>query len=205
MTRVPTQAETPRTFQRMLSGRRLHLLDPSPLDVEITDAVFGISRQMRWNGQTRGEVGYTVAQHSCVVEAVLVGMVLPAAAMDLRLAALIHDLAEWVLSDLSTPVKAVIKAAGYGELEQRVDRAIRLRVGLPAEPPPQWALAIKKADRIAGVTEAVRLAGWSETDARRDVGRGYRGRLWTGDLEPWDERDARARWLDRFDRLGGRR
>jgi 5'-deoxynucleotidase YfbR-like HD superfamily hydrolase len=204
MTRVPTQADTPRVFQRMRSGRRLHLLDPSPVDVEISDAIYGISRQMRWNGQTTGEVGFTVAQHSVTVEAIFTAMVWPKAPVEARLAALVHDLAEWVLSDLSTPVKAVIKAAGYGELEQRVDRAIRLRIGLPAVLPEAWIDPLKRADRIAGVTEAVRLAGWSEADARRDVGKGYRGKLWEGPLDPLPEAAARAQWLARFAALGGR-
>lgn len=204
MSRVPTQSETPRTFQRMRSGRRLHLLDPSPVDVEISDAIYGISRQMRWNGQTAGETGFTVAQHSVMVEEILFEMVWPKAPVEARLAALVHDLAEWVLSDLSTPVKAVIKAAGYGELEQRVDRAIRLRIGLPAALPELWVDHIKRADRVAGVTEAVRLAGWTEADARRDVGKGYRGKLWPGPLEPLPEAAARAQWLKRFSALGGR-
>jgi 5'-deoxynucleotidase YfbR-like HD superfamily hydrolase len=188
----------------MRSGRRLHLLDPSPVDVEISDAIYGISRQMRWNGQTSGEVGFTVAQHSVMVEEILTAMVWAKAPIEARLAALVHDLAEWVLSDLSTPVKAVIKAAGYGELEQRVDRAIRLRIGLPAVLPEAWVDHLKRADRIAGVTEAVRLAGWSEADARRDVGKGYRGKLWEGPLDPLPEVEARAQWLKRFAELGGR-
>lgn len=46
--------EAPRAWQRMLSGRRLDLLDPSPLDVEIEDIAHGLARVARWNGQTQG-------------------------------------------------------------------------------------------------------------------------------------------------------
>ncbi|HWK44019.1 MAG TPA: YfbR-like 5'-deoxynucleotidase [Stellaceae bacterium] len=202
--RVPTHLDRPRTLQRMLSGRLLHLLDPSPLDIEIGDLLTGISRVNRWCGQTRGECGYNVAQHSVVVEAILLGMVAAKASRALRQWALVHDLAEGVFGDIVTPVKAVIGEHGYRELEQRLERAIRLRIGLPATLPPDWHAAVKRADRIAAVTEAVRLAGWSEADARRDVGLGYRGALWAGDLEPWDERTARTRWMERFTEAGGR-
>jgi len=202
--RVPTHHDQPRTLQRMLSGRLLHLLDPSPLDIEIGDLLTGISRVNRWCGQTRGECGYNVAQHSVVVEAILLDMVAAKASLALRQWALVHDLAEGVFGDIVTPVKAVIGEHGYRELEHRLERAIRLRIGLPATLPPDWQVAVKRADRIAAVTEAVHLAGWSEADARRDVGRGYRGALWTGALEPWDERTARARWMERFTAAGGR-
>jgi 5'-deoxynucleotidase YfbR-like HD superfamily hydrolase len=204
MNGVPTHHDKPRSFARMLSGRRLHLLDPSPLDVEINDLLTGISRVNRWCGQTRGDCGYNVAQHSVVVEAILLGMVTPKASLGLRQWALVHDLAEGLFGDIVTPVKAVIGEHGYRELEHRLERAIRLRIGLPASLPPDWYEAVKKADRIAAVTEAVYLAGWSEADARRDVGGGYRGPLWSGEMEPWDERTARARWMERFIAAGGR-
>ena len=60
--------KAPRAWQRMLSGRRLDLLDPSPLDVEIEDIAHGLSRVARWNGQTSGDWAFSVAQHSLVVE-----------------------------------------------------------------------------------------------------------------------------------------
>ena len=53
----------------MLSGRRLDLLDPSPVDIEISDIAHGLARVARWNGQTYGEHAFSVAQHSLVVEA----------------------------------------------------------------------------------------------------------------------------------------
>ena len=200
---IPTHQDAPRTYNRMVSGRRLHLLDPSPLDIDITDLALGISRQMRWGGQTIGECGYNVAQHSLVVEAILAEMVCKAPSLELRLAAVTHDLPEGAgLADLVTPVKAVV--TGYHELEERMERAVRLAVGLPALLPPAWAVQVKKADIIAAVTEAVALAGWSERDARELVGKGYRGKLWTGDLTPWPETVARERFLVRYRQLGGR-
>jgi hypothetical protein len=118
---VPTVQEAPRTFGRMLSGRRLHLLDPSPLDLDLDDLLTGISRVNRWCGQTVGEIGFNVAHHSCVVETILGQMVWPGAPWEVRRWALAHDLAEAVYGDVVTPVKAVLGDT-YRELEARLCR-----------------------------------------------------------------------------------
>lgn len=200
--RAPHHSDAPRTYQRMLSGRFLHLYDPNPLDLEIEDLLVGISRVNRWNGQTRGPVGFNVAHHSVLVDDILRTMVWPKAPREARLWALSHDLAEGAYGDLVSVVKAVVGPV-YTELEGRLETCIRLKIGLPATMPEAWTKAVKKADRIAAVTEAVRLCKWTETDARRDVGAGYRGRLWPHPIDPWPENEARSRWRDRFHRLGG--
>jgi len=200
--RVPTHEDAPRTFQRMLSGRRLHLLDPSSIDLEISDLLIGISRVNRWCGQTLGEVGFNVAHHCCVVERVLVEMVWPAAPLGARRWALAHDLPEGVYGDMVTPVKAVLGQA-YQELEHRLETALCLALGFGSTVPEEWRRQVKRADRIAAVSEAVRLAGWAEPEARKLVGGGYRGKLWDGPLEPWTEIEARKRWLERFRAAGG--
>jgi len=200
---VPTREEAPRTYGRMLSGRRLHLLDPSPLDLDLEDLVIGISRVNRWCGQTIGEIGFNVAHHSVLVEAILGEMVWPAAAFEVRRWALAHDLAEAVYGDAVTPVKAVL-GQPYRELEQRLERALCLALGFGAAVPEAWRRAVKRADRIAAVSEAVQLAGWTEKEARQLVGRGYRGKLWPEALEPWPELKAREQWKARFRALGGR-
>ena len=199
---VPTVADAPRTYGRMLSGRRLHLLDPSPLDLDLDDLVTGISRVNRWCGQTIGEVGFNVSHHSCVVEQILVQMVWPAASWAVRRWALAHDLAEAVYGDVVTPVKAVLDGP-YRELEHRLERALTLALGFGTQVPEDWRKAVKRADRIAAVTEAVRLAGWAEREARKLVGGGYRGKLWDGPLDPWPEQEARRRWKERFRAVGG--
>ena len=67
---MPDRPAAPaRAWQRMLSGRRLDLLDPSPLDVEIEDIAHGLARVARWNGQTAGDHAFSVAQHSLLVHA----------------------------------------------------------------------------------------------------------------------------------------
>jgi hypothetical protein len=200
---VPTMDEAPRTFHRMLSGRRLHLLDPHTLDLELRDLVIGISRVNRWCGQTIGEVGFNVAHHSCIVEQILIDMVWPVAPLEVRRWALAHDLAEAIYGDAVTPVKAVLGQA-YRELEERLDRALCGALGFAFPLREEWRRAVKKADRIAAVTEAVRLANWSLTEARDLVGKGYRGPLWTGPLEPWTEQEARQRWIARFEAVGGK-
>ena len=65
---MPRAAEPPRAWQRMLSGRRLDLLNPSPLDIEVEDIAHGLARVARWNGQTRGDHAFSVAQHCVLVE-----------------------------------------------------------------------------------------------------------------------------------------
>jgi 5'-deoxynucleotidase YfbR-like HD superfamily hydrolase len=200
---VPTEREAPRTFQRMLSGRRLHLLDPSPLDLDLGDLVIGISRVNRWCGQTVGEVGFNVAHHSLLVEQILGDMVWPAAPLEARRWALSHDLAEGVYGDVVTPVKAVLGEA-YRELERRLDAALCRVLGFDSGIRAEWRRRVKEADRIAAVTEAVRLANWSERDARKLVGGGYRGAIWQGPLDPWPEHIARDRWKARFVAIGGK-
>lgn len=201
-TSVPTQDQAPRTYGRMLSGRRLHLLDPSPLDLDLEDLLIGISRVNRWCGQTIGPVGFNVAHHSCIVEQVLVEMVWPGAPAEVRRWALAHDLAEAIYGDAVTPVKAVLGQT-YRELEHRLDRAVCLALGFGTAVPEEWKKKVKRADRITAVTEAVRLAGWELREARQLVGGGYAGRLWDGPLDPWPEARARDEWKARFRAAGG--
>ena len=162
-------SEAPRAWQRMLSGRRLDLLDPSPLDVEIEDIAHGLARVARWNGQTRGPNIFSVAQHSLLVEALAVAddANLPARA---RLMALLHDAPEYVIGDIISPFKAAVGAT-YKSVENRILGAIHLRFSLPAQTPPALAKLIKRADRAAAFIEATRLAGFSVAEAEKFFGR----------------------------------
>ena len=178
----------------MLSGRRLDLLDPSPLDVEIEDIAQGLSRVARWNGQTCGEWAFSVAQHSLLVEAIAAEAA-PGLARRWRLAALLHDAAEYVVGDLITPFKAAV-GMDFRDLEQRLDRAVRLCFGLPARLPVKTARLIKRADRAAAYFEATQLAGFSAAEAERLIGRA-RG-LAAPALTPWPPAEAKARFLARF-------
>jgi 5'-deoxynucleotidase YfbR-like HD superfamily hydrolase len=158
-----------RAWQRMLSGRRLDLLDPSPLDVEISDIAHGLARVARWNGQTRGDHALSVAQHSMIVEAVF-SATQPAATPEERLIALLHDAPEYVIGDMISPFKAVV-GGGYKLVEKRLQRAIHLRFSLPPEPSLRLTKAIKRADHIAAWFEATQLAGFSEREAVKFFGR----------------------------------
>jgi 5'-deoxynucleotidase YfbR-like HD superfamily hydrolase len=155
----------PRAWQRMLSGRRLDLLDPSPLDIEIEDIAHGLAFVARWNGQTRGEHPYSVAEHSLLVEEIFARLA-PRPEPRWRLAALLHDAPEYVIGDMISPVKSAIGPA-YGELDDRLTRAIHLRFGLPATLPADVKRRIKRADRVSAWLEAVRLAGFTEAEATR--------------------------------------
>jgi hypothetical protein len=158
-----------RAWQRMLSGRRLDLLDPTPVDIEIEDIAHGLAFVARWNGQTRGDYPYSVAEHSLLVEEILARMQ-PETPAKWRLAALLHDAPEYVIGDMISPVKAAV-GPGYGELDARLSAAIHLRFGLPAVLPKSVKQAIKRADRVSAWLEAVQLAGFSEAEADRFFGR----------------------------------
>ena len=158
----------PRAWQRMLSGRRLDLLDPTPVDIEIADIAHGLAFVARWNGQTRGDWPYSVAEHSLLVEEIYVRQN-PAAGPKWRLAALLHDAPEYVIGDMISPVKAAV-GAGYGQLDLRLTAAIHLRYGLPAVIPVEIKRAIKRADRLSAWAEAVQIAGFTRAEADKLFG-----------------------------------
>jgi len=159
----------PRAWQRMLSGRRLDLLDPTPVDIEIEDIAHGLAFVARWNGQTKGDYAYSVAEHSLLVED-LYGRLAPSAPPKWRLAALLHDAPEYVIGDMISPVKAAV-GPGYGALDDRLQAAIHIRFGLPAQVPAAIKKQIKKADRISAWLEATQIAGFTEAEANRFFGR----------------------------------
>ena len=185
-----------RAWQRMLSGRRLDLLDPSPLDIEIDDIAHGLARVARWNGQTIGDHPFSVAQHSILVVEIYRAMS-PTNNRDGQLAALLHDAAEYVIGDMISPFKAVI-GREYKEVEARLAAAIHRRFGLPTELPAPVAAAIKTADQVAAFHEAVRLAGFSHSEALRIFGR-PRINADGFDLDPWPTAIAEERFRDMFD------
>jgi len=162
-------AKEPRAWQRMLSGRRLDLLDPTPVDIEIEDIAHGLAFVARWNGQTFGDYPYSVAEHSLLVEQ-LYSRMYPAAPVKWQLAALLHDAPEYVIGDMISPVKAAV-GSGYGELDQRLTAAIHIRFGLPALIPASIKKQIKRADRVSAWMEAVQIAGFSVSEANKFFGK----------------------------------
>ncbi len=158
----------PRAWQRMLSGRRLDLIDPSPLDIEIGDIAHGLARVARWNGQTKGEEIFSVAQHSVFVEW-LFGLLAPDAPRSARLAALLHDAPEYVIGDMISPFKAAVGLA-YKQVESRLQIAVHMRFGLPGHTPADMAKLIKTADKTAAYFEATALAGFAVAEAARFFG-----------------------------------
>jgi 5'-deoxynucleotidase YfbR-like HD superfamily hydrolase len=158
-----------RAWQRMLSGRRLDLLDPSPLDVEIADIAHGLARVARWNGQTSGAHAFSVAQHSLLVEDIFMAIA-PDASPDARLTALLHDAPEYVIGDMISPFKSAV-GGGYKAVEQRLQHAIHLRFGISAQTQEKLKRDIKRADQIAAYFEATLLAGFSVAEATQFFGR----------------------------------
>lgn len=193
--------EAPRAWQRMLSGRRLDLLDPSPLDVEIEDIAHGLARVARWNGQTRGDQIFSVAQHTLLVEEIARRR---CGAVDRRLglALMLHDAPEYVIGDMISPFKAVMGGA-YKAVEHRLLAAIHLRFGLPPTLPDEAVRIVKEADRGAAFLEATRLAGFAEQEARKFFGTppDLPARVEKDFLRPWPAGEAEQRFKERFAKL----
>lgn len=196
----PSRPKTPRAWQRMLSGRRLDLLDPAPLDVEIEDVAHGLAFVARWNGQTAGDWPFSVAQHSLVVEEIFDRLSPPDCPARWRLCALLHDAPEYVIGDMISPFKAAL-GLDYKAFEARLERAVHIRFGLPAETPKTISQRIKRADRACAWLEAVQLAGFSPAESNRFFGKPR--------FDGWDEialapqppAEARAAFLSRFETL----
>jgi len=200
--RATAAPPAPRAWQRMLSGRRLNLLDPSPLDVEIEDIAHGLARVARWNGQTRGAHSFSVAQHSLLVEAIAAHLN-PDWSQGWRLMALLHDAPEYVIGDMISPFK-VVTGDAYKSVELRLLTAIHLRFGLPPATPAALKKKIKEADTIAAFFEATRLAGFEREEALKFFGRPQvlpaEVLAW---LDPLDTEAAQARFVARYAALGG--
>jgi hypothetical protein len=188
-----------RAWQRMLSGRRLDLIDPSPLDVEIEDIAHGLARVARWNGQTRGEHAFSVAQHSLLVLHII-RETEASATPDGLMMALLHDAPEYVIGDMISPFKAVI-GGDYKNVEERLLAAIHLRFGLPASTPAPWKAAIKRADAIAAWFEATRLAGFTISEANNFFPHANGFEPDAALIEPMSSREAQAGFLDAFMQL----
>jgi 5'-deoxynucleotidase YfbR-like HD superfamily hydrolase len=190
-----------RVWQRMLSGRRLDLLDPSPLDIEIADIAHGLARVARWNGQTGGAHIFSVAQHTLLVEAVM-RQQNPRVDVGIRLAALLHDAPEYVIGDMISPFKAVL-GGDYKAVEQRLLSAIHTRFGLPAVLAPEVQRLIKEADKGAAYLEATELAGFAQAEAKRLFGRdpALPPATQRDYLTPWTAARAAKRFLERFEAL----
>ena len=205
MSKAPTKpnatSAAPRAWQRMLSGRRLDLLDPSPLDVELEDIAHGLARVARWNGQTDGAHIFSVAQHSLLVEALARAKV-PRLDAKGRLAVLLHDAPEFVIGDMISPFKVVI-GDRYKAVERRLLAAIHLRFGLPVKLADDLQALIKAADRSAAYLEATRLAGFAAAEARKFFGAPpkFSAAIERDYLTPWPAGTAEDRFKERFEKL----
>lgn len=191
---VKRSVKPARVWQRMLSGRRLDLAHPSPMDIEIEDIAHGLARVARWNGQTRGAHAFSVAEHSVLVEQLCRTL-----SPDLRpadcLTALLHDSPEYVIGDMISPFKALL-GDSYKGVEARLQEAVHIRFGLAPVTPVRLKKLIKQADNISAWFEAVQLAGFSETEATGFFGKppdSVRLRL-----EPQPAQAAQDRFLARF-------
>lgn len=192
---APPRAK-PRAWQRMLSGRRLNLLEPSPLDIEISDIAHGLARVARWNGQTKGPHAYSVAQHSVLVLDIALTLD-PNITRTEQRAALLHDAPEYVIGDMISPFKAVM-GGNYKLVEKRLSDAIHIHFGLPPDLPPALKRLIKDADRVSAYLEATELAGFGPEEAGQIFGKPALHPLTLFDLEPRPTDAAQAEFLARF-------
>ncbi len=196
-------AEPPRAWQRMLSGRRLDLLNPSPLDIEIEDIAHGLARVARWNGQTKGDHAFSVAQH-CVLVEQIASHLDPTLGSASRLAALLHDAPEYVIGDMISPFKAAL-GLDYKAFEKRLLAAIHIRFGLAQQVASKFEVFLKRCDHIAAYLEATQLAGFSVAESEKFFGR-PKGLDGEGSsaffrLVPLAPNDASALYLSRFRKL----
>jgi uncharacterized protein len=193
----PLAPKAPRAWQRMLSGRRLDLIDPTAMDIEIEDIALGISRVARWNGQTIGAHGFSVAQHSLIVEDICRYLV-PSLETKWCLMALLHDAAEYVIGDMISPFKAAL-GIDYRRFETHLEQAIHIRFGLPTTPPPIIKRLIKKADHACAYFEATQLVGFSDSEARTYFGSPPNGYQLL--ITPLSSVEAEKKFIERFDLL----
>lgn len=197
-------SSSPRAWQRMLSGRRLNLLDPSPLDVELSDIAHGLARVARWNGQTIGDHAFSVAQHCVVVEEIAL-MLKPDLDVQWRMAILLHDAPEYVIGDMISPFKNVMGGT-YKTVEERLHHAIHRAFDLPADLPVSITKLAKKADIISAYLEAIHLAGFDKEEADKIFGKPAKVsaeqlEVLAQSIKPLPTKDAQAQFLARFAEL----
>lgn len=201
-TKTSKDAVAARAWQRMLSGRRLDIINPSPMDIEIEDIAHGLARVSRWNGQTKGKYPFSVAQHSMLVEK-LVQATAPKLDQRWQLATLLHDAPEYVIGDMITPFKGVL-GDRYRDIETRLEVAVHIRFGLPPVLPDYVKKVIKRADRMAAWLEATQLVGFSETEASNIFPK-PRGTPAQMRIRARAPAEAASQFLRRFEILGGNR
>lgn len=187
-----------RAWQRMLSGRRLDLINPSAMDIEIEDIAHGLSRVARWNGQTVGDNAFSVAQHSVLVEEIA-RTLQPGVELQWLLAALLHDASEYVVGDMISPFKNAL-GVDYRAFEDKLMQAIHIRFGLPAVISPQLKKFIKRADKVSAYLEATQIAGFSEIESRKFFGPPP-VLVQELKIEPISPNDAKKLYIDRFTAL----
>ena len=197
MPAVKKKKQKPRAWQRMISGRRLDLLDPSPFDIEIEDIAHGLARVARWNGQTMGDHAFSVAEHSVLVLR-LVDILYPGLDIRWRMAALLHDSSEYVIGDMISPFKAAL-GVDYREFEDRIEAAVHLRYGLPPHISKEVKRKIKRADHISAYLEATQIAGFTHDESVKFFGRPPAGLEIT--IKPLPVKQAQTLFLETFEGL----
>lgn len=189
----------PRAWQRMLSGRRLDILNPDPTDIEIEDIAHGLAFVARWNGQTIGDYPYSVAEHSILVERIYCKGN-PDSNPRWNLAALLHDASEYVIGDMISPVKCAL-GPEYNSLEAGLSSAVLMRFGLPIKLPPEVQNAIKSADRHSAWLESVQIAGFEIVEADRYFLRPNNSSIANIKIQPLPAKIAKSAFIDRFNVL----
>jgi uncharacterized protein len=155
-----------RAWVRLLSGKRLDLLNPTPFDWEDEDLALGLARTYRWGGHSAWPLPLSVAQHSLFVLQLRRQRFPDAKDARADLRELLHDADEGLLGfDSISPLKPFLGEA-YHDLVARLQTAIGVRYGLPAWTAKEKRIH-KEADRIAAATEAVRVVGWTLDEVHR--------------------------------------
>lgn len=164
------------------SGRRFWLLDPRPQDIVIEDIAQGLSRTSRYYGATRGDVGYTVAQHSVLASHL--------GAPEHRLALLLHDASEAYVGDVISPLKKLLGQT-YRDIEDRIMVAVASRFNF------SWGAdevqqAVQLADEVLLATEVRDLL------PLQFVTQDVEEPPLPFTIEPWSQERAKEEFLCRF-------
>jgi hypothetical protein len=171
------------------SGRFVDPFRLTPDDIDIEEGAAVLSRLCRFNGHTRKF--YSVAEHSCHAYDV--------ASEDNKLWALVHDLAEYLQTDVPSPIKYEIPE--LVRMSREGESAVAEKFGLPWPMPAE----IKEIDMRLLATEAMQLlpepaVGWR--NAREWFPEGGFPEVYELKVKCWHPVEAEAQFMRRFLKVG---
>lgn len=148
---------------RAKSGREYDIADAESRPIDLFDVADHLAGQMRWNGGANQR--YSVAEHS-----IRVAELLP---VELKVSGLLHDGPEFILGDISAPLKSLLP--DYQLLESEWALAFARRFGTCVNS------TVMEADRLVRIYEThILFPSWEEhIPGRREAWDAFYGRWHT--------------------------